>query len=287
VKYFFLKVNILALLIFVSVDAEQERFIALFPVSGAVESGFPDSFHIHLFDHLLGYTSLTMPIRTFNIPFDPAIREMPLRNNFLLAAAYGVLKKNGNNEFEILFRIIDFRNNALSEKTIPLRFGGLNDAALTAALQIRSLFEGSPLARVRVDSDPANLQISVDGRNEGFSPKELILNPGLHQIELSGHRIKPYSEVVHIPAGATENFYHQAEIDYYPTWIFMILALATTWESMLMYHFEKENRDKNLQRVETARSARIVLSSLSVMGWAGSTFCFVKNRKLDKKYQKN
>jgi hypothetical protein len=276
------------LFIFISIVpplyAQENRTIGLFVLENAAEHGFPDSFHIYLNNHLVKHSSARNPLKIFSTTFDPALKDSAFRKSLLMAAAYGSIKNVNSNWNEVLFRLMDFRNNSLYEKTIPIQNNSLKEAALTAALQIRSTFDGSPLSRLRIDSEPSNLSIFVDGRAEGYAPKELILNPGLHQIELKGDRIKPYSEIVHIPSGATDNFFHQAEIKYYPTWFFLIIAVATTWESALMYHIERENRDKNSNRVESAKNARIILSSISTISWAGGGVCFWKNRKLTKKY---
>jgi hypothetical protein len=260
------------------------RAIGLFVLENAAEQGFPDSFHIHLNTNLIKYSSSRNLIKVFETTFDPALKDSVFRKSMLMAAAYGSIRQNIRNENEILFRLMDFRNNSLHEKTIPIQNNSLDEAALTAALLIRSTFEGSPLSRLRIETDPSNLSILLDGKTEGLSPKELILNPGLHQIEIKGERIKPYSEVVHIASGATDNLFHQAEIKYYPTWFFLIVAAATTWESALMYHVEGKNRDKNPNRVESARDARIILTSIATIGWTGSGVCFWKNRKLNKRY---
>ncbi|MBL8024885.1 MAG: PEGA domain-containing protein [Fibrobacteres bacterium] len=266
--------------------AQGSGVIGFFPLEHAASHGFPDSFHIYMRSHLTRHSVTKVIIKEFDYPFDTEVRDSILRQQPMLAAAHGEIRETMQHEHQVVFRLLDFRRNILHEKIIPIQNNSLTEAALTAALQIRNTFEGNPLSRLRIDSEPSNLTIIVDGREEGNSPKELILNPGLHQIELKGYKIKNHSEIVHISSGGTENLYHVAKIDYYPTWLFMILAVATTWESALMYNVELENRNTNPNRAENARTTRLALSSIAAISWTGSGLCFWQNKKINKRYSK-
>ncbi len=271
-------------LLALSVMAGENNHIGIFPIDGAVQNGMADSFHIYLDNHISQSIGSMIPIIFLEIKFDTAFKNISVRNKPLKAATYGSFTHLGNNVLCIDFSIIDFYSNTVYNKIIPISEMNLNAAAATAALYMRSIFGGSPIARLAISSKPHFLEIYVDGKAEGLTPRELLLNPGLHQIEIRGYRIKKFSEIIHVTTGARKDIFYEAEVVYYPTWIFSLVAAACFWESILMYRIEVENRDKNVSRAESVRTSRAVFMSASVAGLIGSGLSYWKNRELRQKY---
>jgi hypothetical protein len=206
--------------------------------------------------------------------FEPASRDS-LFHGSLRIALYGRFEKGTDSAGLLRFKIHDVKSNTEEEKIITVNYMEKEDIAQIILLKTRSFLSRSILGTVAVTSSPLGMAVFLDGKPQGKTPREFFLKTGGYALEISGEHFEPYREDFAVVPGRSLNLGADMEFKGWPTKYWLLGAAATTWELMVVWFWESNNK-----RDDNVRYARLTLLSLSGIGWIGTGFCYLSNKSL-------
>ncbi|MFH0920203.1 MAG: PEGA domain-containing protein [Fibrobacterota bacterium] len=200
----------------------------------------------------------------------------------LRIALLGRFDKGPDGTAMLRFKIRDVKSGTEEEKIIAVSYMDREDIAQIVLLKTRSFLARSILGTVAVTSSPLGLNVSLDGKPQGRTPREFLLKSGAYQLEIRGEHFHPYRENFTVVPGRALNLGAAMEFKGYPTHYWLLGAAAVTWELMVMWVLEG-NYDRESRHYRNVHNIRITLLSLSGIGWIGTSYCFFSNKSLKNK----
>jgi hypothetical protein len=233
--------------------------------------------------------STDLVVASYDLKFSNIFRNESAKKANNRIAVFGQFLKDKGEANILRFKILDMKTGIEVEKIIPLSYMEQNDIAQIIILKTKDFLDNSMLGKLSISSTPLGLNIKLDKKPSGITPKEFFLRAGKYSVEIEGKYLKPFKTNAVISPGKTVNIRKKMEFLGLPTRYWLLGAFVTTWElivvGILEDRLDREYRNEgtSYDKYRAANYAKITLLSISGIAWIGTGFCYFSNKAIKKR----
>jgi hypothetical protein len=290
---------ILAAALFSQPADTSSEILGVFKFENLLQDRQFNGFHDYLSGKLEHELKCGLVVKSRPLPFSNFFEDDSAKQQNIRIALFGTFSRSKDSIPMLNFKIMDLKVGNIQEKIITMSDMEKEDIAQIILLKLKDFLEESMLGRLNIISLPLGMEITLDQKSVGTTPKEIFLKTGRYSVELSGKYLVPYKDKIEMAPGKTVNIKANMEFKGYPTSLWVIGSAATTWELMVIWVLEKglyqdyrssfdnlspTGKEVAYDHYNHARYLRVALLGLAGMGWLGSGFCYLSNKNLKKRY---
>ena len=223
-----------------------------------------------------------LQLKTWNLKFSEIFKNDSAKRANNRIAVFGKFFKGNDNTKALNFQILDMKKGIEEGKTIPLSYMEKDDIAQIILLKLKNFLEKSVLGKLNVSSTPLGLNIKLNKKNSGKTPKEFFLKAGRYSLQITGKHLSPFKMDLKISPGKTLNIREKMEFKGCPTKYWLLGSIIATWQLIVIWR-QENMLDTSDDKYRYSRYARIGLLGLSGIGWTGTGFCYFSNKSAKKR----